>query len=511
MTTARQRLGTAASTFGETSVRILRHPANRNRRARALILYLAWQVWQRVFRRPWTIRLGEARRLRLYPHSVVAAFVLYYRVHDYEEMSFLRAYLRPGDLFVDVGANIGVYSLWASETEGTEVLAFEPSTVGSSRLVENVELNGLAERIRVVRKAVGAEPGEVRFTTGLDAMNRVVDDRENASEPVEQTTLDAELGSRVPALIKIDVEGREADVLRGGRACITRHRPALLVEVNDPDDLADVLGELGYTAWTYDPEHRTLASSDLGSHLNVLALADVDAARTRLGSRRPASGSPPTSRVPLPPDLKSRLLQRVPLLRLLLMWRDLLRDSGWVESSRRTAPVGRDGEPLPWYTYAAVDFLEGRVRPEMAVFEYGAGNSTLWWADRVAAVASVEDDPGWVARLTPSLPGNTDLRFEAVEGGGYAGSAIQRGRRFDIVVIDGADRTACAYACLPALEDDGVVIWDNADWSTLWAEGMAHLTDNGFRRIDFRGLGPLAWRPWTTSVFYRPAHNCLGI
>ena len=97
-----------------TPVRIFRHPANRDRRGRALALYFAWQLWQRAVRRPWTIRLGSTRRLRLHPHSVVAAFVLYYRVHDYEELSFVRAYLRPGDTFVDVGANVGVYSLWAS-------------------------------------------------------------------------------------------------------------------------------------------------------------------------------------------------------------------------------------------------------------------------------------------------------------------------------------------------------------------------------------------------------------
>lgn len=282
----RSSVGRALHSFRYTATRILRHPANRGRRGRALALYLTWQIWERLIRRPWTIRLGSARRIRLHPHSVVAAFVLYYRVHDYEDLSFVRAYLRPGDLFVDVGANIGVYSIWASETEAVDVIAFEPSTVTWARAMENVQLNGLGDRVKILRKAVGLSTGEVRFSIGQDALNRVTAgaDAED-TELVEQTTIDVELGSRVPALIKLDVEGGEIDALRGGWATITRHRPALIIEVNDPARLAAILDELGYKAWSYDPERRTLSPTTPALHDNVLALADVAAARARLACR----------------------------------------------------------------------------------------------------------------------------------------------------------------------------------------------------------------------------------
>lgn len=278
-------------TIRDTISRILRHPANQGRRGRALALYLLWQVWQRLVRRPWTIRLGEIRRIRLYPHSVVAAFVLYYRIHDFEEMSFIRAYLRRGDLFVDVGANIAVYSLWASEIVGVDVVAFEPSSVTHGRAVENVELNGLADRIRVERKAVGSDRSTVRLSTGLDAVNQVVDGAGIDSEAVEQTTLDHELGPRAPAIIKIDVEGRELDVLRGACKVIGRHRPALIIEVNDVEGLTDVLADLGYRAWSYDPERVVLAPTPLVLGSNVIALADVEVARARL-ARREATSQP---------------------------------------------------------------------------------------------------------------------------------------------------------------------------------------------------------------------------
>jgi FkbM family methyltransferase len=281
-----------------TTVRILRHPANRGRRARALGLYVTWQVWERLVRRPWTIRLGDTRRIRLHPHETVPALVLYCRVPDYEEMSFVRHYLKPGDLFVDVGANAGLYSLWASEVDGVDVLAFEPSTLACSRALGNVELNGLSDRIEVRRQAVGARSGSTRLTTRLAAGNHVVADGTEAAvevEVVEQTTLDEALGERKPALVKIDVEGAELDVLRGGRQAILRHRPALLIEVNDPEGLAALLGELGYERFRYEPSNRAISPICPQLRANVIALADGGRARDRLGGEpdEPAPVEPP--------------------------------------------------------------------------------------------------------------------------------------------------------------------------------------------------------------------------
>lgn len=276
-------LRAAAATAG----RILCHPANKRRRGRVLGLYLAWQLWERLVRRPWTIRLGDAHRLRLYPHSCSAALVLYLRMPEYEEMAFVRAYLRPGDLFVDVGANVGVYSLWAAETEAVSVLAFEPSSLAYRRALENVELNDLHDRVRLLNKAVGAEPTFVHLTLGLDAVNQVVTADVEAVgtgvEVVEQTTLDGEVASRsVPAIIKIDVEGLELDVLRGARGVLARHRPALIIEANDVDGLTDLLAEIGYALWSYDPVPGLLSPTVAKEHLNVIALADVDGARRRV-------------------------------------------------------------------------------------------------------------------------------------------------------------------------------------------------------------------------------------
>jgi hypothetical protein len=189
----------------------------------------------------------------------------------------------------------------------------------------------------------------------------------------------------------------------------------------------------------------------------------------------------------------------------LLRPQGFLRDSGWLESYRRKVPTSGNG-PLPWFTYAAISFLEPRLKPSFSVFEYGAGFSTLWWASRVAAVNSCENDQAWLTRLEQQRPQNAQLFYEE-RGPAY----WQKAAAFssDIIVIDGRDRVECARACLPGLRPTGVIVWDNSD-RARYEPGYDRLKQEGFRRLDFSGPGPVNFTPWMTSVFYRD-QNCLGI
>ncbi len=215
------------------------------------------------------------------------------------------------------------------------------------------------------------------------------------------------------------------------------------------------------------------------------------------------------------PTIKHRVFEhlyaRVPPLKYWGLRRAYLTNSGWVRSGWAHVPVDALGNPLPWYTYSCTAFLEGRVRADMRVFEYGSGQSTRWWAGRVTRVDAVEDDEAWVARVREQLPANVDLRFAQTDGGAYARSAAERGTRFDVIVIDGSDRNTCARMSLEAIAEDGVIIWDNTEEPNLFGEGLELLRLAGFRRLDFHGLGPLNMDGWCTSVLYRPASNCFEI
>lgn len=193
-----------------------------------------------------------------------------------------------------------------------------------------------------------------------------------------------------------------------------------------------------------------------------------------------------------------------------LVTRGFLRKSGWLKSAFSGMPQNVQGEPLPWYTFSSINFLEQRVRPEFIVFEYGCGQSTFWWTRRVAKVVAVEHERTWYKEMKDRLPGNADLHLAELDGtGSYSNAPAAHPQKFDVVVIDGRDRVRCAEIAVDCLNPDGVIIWDNSN-RPRYAPGLRFLEDRGFKRIDFAGVGPVGVKIWCTSILYRRA-NCLQI
>lgn len=184
-----------------------------------------------------------------------------------------------------------------------------------------------------------------------------------------------------------------------------------------------------------------------------------------------------------------------------------LNDTGWYRSFQKRIPVDADDQPLPWYSYPAIKFLEKRIQPEWHIFEYGCGNSSIWWSKRVARVLSCEHDKEWHERVTKILPDNATCVYKGASS--YAEAASEQTEKFDVVIIDGIERVECARHAAKAVKDGGVIIWDNAD-RLDYAEGYEFLIGLGFKRLGFEGLGPIVMIPTETAIFYR-ADNCLGL
>jgi FkbM family methyltransferase len=176
--------------------------------------------------------------------------VVYGNPPDYIEMMMWRAVLRPGDLFLDVGANIGSYAIWAAEC-GANVIALEPAEDTFALLAENISLNEYP--VRAIRAAAGSEGGFAAFTKGRDCVNQL--DPEGTVQ-IRVVTLDSVIGDRVVAGMKIDVEGFEIDVLLGcSRALAEQRIKVLQLEWNaasrtaagtDRLPLAELLRQHGY-------------------------------------------------------------------------------------------------------------------------------------------------------------------------------------------------------------------------------------------------------------------------
>jgi len=187
-----------------------------------------------------------------------------------------------------------------------------------------------------------------------------------------------------------------------------------------------------------------------------------------------------------------------------------LKEDGWFRSFREKSSVDADGNPIPWFTYPATEFLKRRIHPDMSIFEYGCGSSTLWWSKRVNEIVSVEHDEDWYIQLVEKMPENVKLHHIKLEyNGDYSKKVKEYKNRFDIAVLDGRDRINCAINSLTALKEDGILIWDNSDRKE-YESGYNFLYKNGFRKIEFVGLVPITNFKSETGIFYRPK-NCLGI
>ena len=187
-----------------------------------------------------------------------------------------------------------------------------------------------------------------------------------------------------------------------------------------------------------------------------------------------------------------------------------LNDLGWFHSFHHSLPIDRNGEANPWYAYSATTFLENRVHQGMSVFEYGSGNSTLWWAKRVSHLVSCEHDAQWYTRMQPVLPANVEyIHADLRTGDDYWRTILRYDQNFDLVIVDGLDRLRCAINCLPALSAEGVIVWDDT-YREHYRSGYEILAGQGFRSLDFASMGPINAYGMCTSLFYRDG-NCLGI
>ena len=196
--------------------------------------------------------------------------------------------------------------------------------------------------------------------------------------------------------------------------------------------------------------------------------------------------------------------ERLALARLL----PHMRQSGWLKSIQTRQAVDENGKPVPWISYPAINFLSGRVRREFEVFEYGSGNSTLWWAMNAGRIVSCEHDEVWYSQLKERIPEGVTYVHEPLEGGRYP-SSIKNYGYFDIVMIDGRERVECSNHAITQLKDGGVIVFDNSD-RERYQPAFDLFGHSGFKRLDFMGIGPISQKPISTSIFYRSS-NCLGI
>lgn len=235
------------------------------------------KLWHSLlWRLMWTEGRCRARtcygaKLEVDASDIVGRHIAYFGVWEPNLTRWLQRRLRPGDVFVDVGANVGYFSLLASRLVGSGggVVAIEPSPLANAALRRNIVGNG-AENVRVENVAVWKSSGEVVV---FGASDRIVGgttldptwaDRWSfdthvavSAEPLWRLLSDDEV-SRA-AVLKVDVEGSELEALQGAEPLLPRLRDDVAIVIELEGDAVriatDVLGSFGFEAFVIENDY----------------------------------------------------------------------------------------------------------------------------------------------------------------------------------------------------------------------------------------------------------------
>lgn len=216
---------------------------------------------------PVAVPFVENTRLLVGTGMAGATGNVYAGLHEFQDMAFVLHALRPSSFFLDGGANVGVYTVVAGGGVEAQSVAVEPAPEAFRCLLDNVRLNELENRVQVQNAALGEEQGILRMTKSHDAENRVLHAAEGGMEVPQKTVDELIPDDAEEVVLKIDVEGYEAAVLRGASETLSIDRPtALLVELDgagtcygfDERKVRDGLRERGFVPAEYDPFQRRL-------------------------------------------------------------------------------------------------------------------------------------------------------------------------------------------------------------------------------------------------------------
>lgn len=270
---------------------ILGHPLNRSRKTAALIRFFKWQIGSRVV--PGQVLFNWINDTKMVSRPGDTGFTqnIYCGLHEFAEMAYLLHVLTTDDLFVDVGANVGAYTILAC-SKGASVYCFEPVPCTFERLKLNIRVNDFDARVAAFNLGVSDREGDVFFTAGENCTNHVVRNGEEfQSDTVigaHVVPLDLILKDVAPVFLKIDVEGYETLVLAGAARTLKKESlHSVILELNnsglrygfDEEHILMTMQESGFYPYAYNPFSRKLEhlSGKNTSSGNTLFIRNVEA------------------------------------------------------------------------------------------------------------------------------------------------------------------------------------------------------------------------------------------
>jgi len=277
---------------------IWNHPLSSGRRVERIWRFIAWQIAQRLCSHSCIVPYVNDTRLIIRLHEPASTGNYYLGLMEFEEMGFLLHYLRSGELFCDVGANIGAYTILASGAAGSRSVSFEPVPLTYQGLLDNMSINRLLGGLVSCHNiGIGPEDGELEFTSSQGSANHVcLSSGEGGALKRPVKSLDNALGGELPHFLKVDVEGFETQVIAGARR--TLDNPDLNVIILElrglgtrygSDELAlyQEMIDRGFTPCCYDPVARELTAFKGKSKGDFIFIRDLPKAEKRVKEAKP--------------------------------------------------------------------------------------------------------------------------------------------------------------------------------------------------------------------------------
>lgn len=272
---------------------IFSHPLASRHPFRSFARFLLWQL-QSTLRPSRLFIKSFVGPSRFYARKGLTGITgnIYAGLHEFNDMGFLLHLLRPGDLFVDVGANVGSFTILAGVRQAA-CIAIEPVEATCVLLKKNVLLNQGPATV-VLMAAAGAVESEIAFTADQDTTNHAIAVDEHPSDAVIRArvvTIDSVVADRMPLLMKIDVEGYETEVLKGMAETLDRPQlKAIIIELNgsggrygyDEKDIHELLLRKQFRPYHYDPFQRHLTPVPTFGDHNTLYCRDINFIRGRV-------------------------------------------------------------------------------------------------------------------------------------------------------------------------------------------------------------------------------------
>jgi FkbM family methyltransferase len=260
---------------------IATHPFNKGKEVAALTRFFKWQVVSRLFPNPIVYRWVDESKIIIHPGDTGLTGNLYCGLHEFTDMVYLLHVTTAEDLFIDIGANVGSYTVLACAVRGARGYCFEPVPSTYERLMDNIRINNLSERVVALNLGLADREGELVFTADEDCTNHVVTSTSNDATTniikVNVLPLDKVLQDEAPSIMKIDVEGFEKLVLEGGGRTLTnKSLHSVIMELNgsgsrygfEEEGILNTMIDHGFSTYAYEPFSRELKSLNRKNNLS---------------------------------------------------------------------------------------------------------------------------------------------------------------------------------------------------------------------------------------------------